>query len=281
MPFLYRCFALFFFSGLAACSPSAESPPGYSHNTEVSDVHGQPRDTTAFYFPAADSLHAAYIPPNERPREYVLDERVMNCAANLVSASHCLTYFNAPVLSNYYLQAPIYRFLWLRSFHRPVLLTLRGGAAGATLHTQVLDKFPSFTNMTVFHPDSLSADASPGARAYARRYYQETMADPDFQAQVAAAKRRAVLVKKEDTIVTLTQLQYQSFEKLLDQARFWRLPSCQPNPGLLDGASWLLEAHLARGYHMVERASPSTNDPFRQACEYLIGVSSVRAEERY
>ncbi|MCC2546438.1 hypothetical protein LJY25_08275 [Hymenobacter sp. BT175] len=211
----------------------------------------------------------------------MLDERVTNCAANLVSASYCLTYFNAPVLSNYYLQTPMYRFLWLRSFHRPVLLTLRGSASGATLHTQVLDKFPVFQTQIIFYPDSLSADAALGARAYARRNYERTMVDPAFHAQMAASKRRAVLVKEADTTIVLTPLQYQAFEGLLHQARFWQLPSCQPSPGLLDGASWLLEAHLAVGYHMVERASPPADDPFRRACEYLIELSSVRAEERY
>lgn len=281
MAFLSRSFAFLFLSGLAACSPATESPPSYSHNAGVSDAHGRPRDTTTFYFPAADSLHAAYFPADQRPRAYVLNERVMNCADDLVSASHCLTYFHAPVLSNHYLQVPIYRFLWLRSFHRPVLLTLRGSTAGATLHTQALDKFPSFHTLTVLHPDSLPADASAGTREYTRRFYEEMMADPAFHAQVAAGKRRAVLVPEVDTTVALTPQQYQDFERLLHQARFWQLPSCQPKPGLLDGASWLLEAHLASGYHMVERASPSETDPFRQVCEHLIELSSVRAEERY
>ncbi|WP_190242640.1 hypothetical protein [Hymenobacter lapidiphilus] len=50
---------------------------------------------------------------------------------------------------------------------------------------------------------------------------------------------------------------------------------------MLDGAEWLLEAHRANGYHMVLRQSPDEQDVFRQACEYLIELSSVRGEERY
>ena len=108
-------------------------------NPAISDAQGISLDMTTFYFPAVDSLHAAYIPPAKRPPEYVLDERVMNYAADLKSTSYYLTYFQAPVLSNFYLQTPIYRFLWRRSFHRPVLLTLRLQATGGTLRTQLLD----------------------------------------------------------------------------------------------------------------------------------------------
>jgi hypothetical protein len=265
---------------LAACSQASKQPP-YPNNAAISDIQGTPRDTTTFYFPAADSLHATYIPPAKRPKNCVLDERVTNCAADLISASYCLTYFEAPVLANYYLQKPIYRFLWLRSFHRPVLLTLCQQATGATLRTQVLDKFPGFRTLSVFHPDSLPATASPKARAYAKRFYEETIADPAFQAEIAANKRRAVQVKNEETTILLTQPQYQTFERLLQQAHFWQLPSCQPVPGLLDGADWLLEAHVASGYHVVARKSPEETEPFRQACDYLLNLSSVRAEERY
>ncbi|WP_157807302.1 hypothetical protein [Hymenobacter chitinivorans] len=203
-----------------------------------------------------------------------------NCTAELVSASYCLTYFDAPVLSNYYLDADIYRFLWLRSFHRPVLLTLRQDAHGATLRTQLLDKYPGFHTLTVFHPDQLAADATPQQRARAQKFYEETMADSAFQAQVAEAKRRARQVVAEETTSRLTAQQVQAFQNLLTQAQFWQLPSCQP-AFVLDGAQWLLEAHQANAYHMVSRKSPDEGDKFRRACEYLIELSSVRAEERY
>jgi hypothetical protein len=267
---------------VGACTESPQQTSSYPQNPAVSDAQGTPHDTTTFYFPAADSLHATYLPKAKRPAAYVVDERVKNCAAELVSASYCLTYFDAPVLSNYYLQTPIYRFLWLRSFHRPVLLTLCRTKTGATLRTQLLDKFPGFETVTVLHPDSLPASASPARRARTKRFYEETMADSAFQARVAAGKRRAEQVQAEKTMRVLTTSEYQAFEHVLQQARFWELPSCHPRPGLsLDGASWLLEAHLAKRYHLVERASPKEGDPFRQVCEYLLDLSSVCTEERY
>jgi len=107
------------------------------------------------------------------------------------------------------------------------------------------------------------------------------MADPTWLEQVAAAKRRAVQLRAEETTVAVTPAQWQHFQNLLIESKFDSLPACQPNPGWLDGARWLLEAHQASGYHMAARHNPGENDRFRKVCEYLIDLSSVRHEERY
>lgn len=265
---------------LHICSACTSPSTDYNHDLTISDEQGRPRDSTVFYFPATDSLPPNYIPPGKRGKSYTLNEQTMNCAFELHSASYCLTYFNAPVLSSFYLGTPTYRFLWLRSFHRPILLTLRRTAKGAALQTQLLNKFPGFMEISVFHPDDLPASASAEERARAKHYYDSTMADPDFQAQVAAGKRRAVQVKNEETVRPVSLQQYQAFEQRLHRANFWQLSSCQPDM-ILDGARWILESHQAEGYHMVNRHSPKATDGYRQACEYLLDLSSVRDEERY
>lgn len=267
---------------LGACSSPYDSAHSYPQNPAISDARGQPRDSSTFYFPAADSLHPAYLPKSKRPSVvWNTDIRFANCAGALEGASYTLTYFEAPVLSNYYLGADIVRFLWERSFHRPVLLTLRHDAAGSTLHTQLLDKHPGFHTLTVLHPNSLPATASARRRAQAWKYYKETMADPQFQREVAEGKRRAAQVKAEETTVPVTPEQWQHLQELLAQTEFPKMCPCQPRPGELDGAYWLLETHTASGYHQVARRSPEEQDGFRRACEYLIDLSSVREEERY
>ncbi|MBX0289671.1 hypothetical protein K3G63_04435 [Hymenobacter sp. HSC-4F20] len=267
---------------LGGCSAPTFPTSAYPQNPAISDAQGHPRDSTTFYFPAADSLHAKYVPKNKWPAvRYNTDIRFANCAGTLEHASYTLTYFEAPVLSNYYLGADIVRFLWLRSFHRPVLLTLRHTSTGATLHTQLLDKPPGFQTLTVLHPNSLPPTASAKRRADAWKYYNETMADPEFQREVAEGKRRAGPVKAEETTVAVTPEQWQHLQDLLTQAKFSGMCPCQPQPGMLDGSEWLLEIHQARGYHMVARQSPEERDGFRKACEYLIDLSSVRNEERY
>ncbi|MDU0370128.1 hypothetical protein ACFPAF_06975 [Hymenobacter endophyticus] len=267
---------------LAACSSPYDSAHSYPQNPAVSNTEGHPRDSTTFYFPAADSLHPAYLPKSKRPSVvWNTDVRFANCADDLKGASYTLTYFDAPVLSNYYLGTDIIRFLWERSFHRPVLLTLHYSSEGSTLRTQLLDKYPGFHTLTVFHPDSLASTASAQERVRAWKHYNETMADPVFQRNVAEGKRRAAQVKAEETTVPVTPEQWQHLQELLAQTEFPKMCPCQPCPGLLDGASWLLETHTASGYHQVARRSPEEQDGFRRACEYLIDLSSVRDEERY
>ncbi|GAB3293248.1 hypothetical protein GCM10027348_12940 [Hymenobacter tenuis] len=212
---------------------------------------------------------------------YISDIRFSNCTYALEHASYALTYFEAPVLSNYYLDAEIIRFLWLRSFHRPVLLTLRHTKGGSTLQTQLLDKHPGFTTYTIHHPDSLPSTSSAEEREEAWRFYREMMADPTFQKQVAKGKRRAKQVNSEETTVAVRPEQWYHLQVLLAQTQFPTMSSCQPRPGMLDGSEWLLESHQADSYHMVLRRSPENEDGFRSACEYLIELSSVRNEERY
>lgn len=225
-------------------------------------------------------MHATYVPKDKRQAAYVLDEKVMNCASELEFASYALAYFEAPVLSNYYLGADTYRFLWLRSFHLPILLTLRNTARGTSLRTQVLDKSPGFVRLSVQHPDSLPPSASAGERARVQKYYAQTVADPAFQRRVAEGKRRAQLVDTAETNLSVTPSQFQHFRQLLMQCKFQKIPPCQP-VSLLDGANWLLETHQASRYHMVFRHSPAETEGFRKACEYLLDLSSARHEERY
>ena len=273
------CF-VFPFLLLAACG-SPTTPGPYPQNPAVSDAQGHPRDSTTFYFPAADSLHDKYLPKNSETLDRQIILGVIPCASGLKGASYVLSYFDAPVLSNYYLGADIIRFLWLRALHRPVLLTLRSDSASVTLHTQLLDKTPGFQTLTVQHPDSLPPTASAKDLNYARKNYNERMVDPEFQQLVAEGKRRARLVKAEETTVAVSPGQWQQFQNLLRASRFQQLPACKLGPGMLDGAYWLLETHRADGYHMAARQSPDETDPFRKACEYLIELSSVRGEERY
>jgi len=202
----------------------------------------------------------------------------MNCAYELGGASRSLSIFQAPVLFNYYLNADTYRFLWLRSFHRPVLLTLRQGATGATLRTQFLSKFPLILHLSSPDPDEPGISRKEAARRAA--FAKVLAADARWQEQVAESKRPAVLVTAEETTTPILPEQWQHFEALLNKARFEQMAPCQPTY-IIDGASWLLESHRSDGYHMVLRHSPSATDAFRAACEYLLDLSSARREERY
>ncbi|RSK49837.1 hypothetical protein [Hymenobacter rigui] len=186
-------------------------------------------------------------------------------------------HFGAPVLSNYYFGADRYRFLWLRSFGRPVLLTLTQQAAGATLRTQLLDKPACGPRLTPiqFIPPGTSAEE----KRKLQQEFRTRQADPAVRRAVAEANRPPVQLVALETTRPVSPAQWQHFEQMLRNSTFQQLPAFEESLAL-DGATWVLEAHTAAGYHLVLRHSPDRDAPFRRACEYLLDLSSARNEAR-
>jgi hypothetical protein len=228
-----------------------------------------PQDTAAFYFPAADSLPRHYVPPAQRlPGQAYPWEQIDNCSLNLLWDSRCLFFFRAPVLAGTYAGSDTYRLLWNRSFHRPVLLTLQRTDCGPMLRTQLLSRQPFIIDPSLLELPSLApAQLAPLA------------ADPVWPLYLRRRQQSVAVVV--DTTVAVSAGQWARFELLLDRARFWQLPACQPE-GIVDGAHWRLEADLPGRYHQIDRHSPKPTDAYRRSCEYLLDLSPVlRYEERY
>ncbi|WP_354577054.1 hypothetical protein [Hymenobacter sp. UYP22] len=252
---------------LAACSSPADNQSAYPQNPAISDAQGYPRDSSTLYFPAADSsyidsitAHTTSTPPHE-----------------LLLASCNLWHFGAPVLSNYYLGANRYRFLWLRSFSRPVLLTLTQRATGAILRTQFLDKPACSPQLSaiLFIPPGTSATQERKLQ----QEFQKRQADPAMQQARARVNRPPIQLVALETTHPVSPAQWGRFAQLLQNSAFQQLPTYEESM-TLDGAYWLLEAHKASGYHAVFRHSPEKQDNFRRACEYLLDLSSARKEDR-
>ena len=260
---------------LAACSSPTDAQNLYPQSPAVSDAQGQPRDSSTFYFPGAllSKLDAA---TGQRPAE--LPPQAAYCREVFGVASANLHCFGAPVLSNYYLGHDTYRFLWLRAFHRPVLLTLTQQAGGAVLRTQFLTKSASAPRMVSvpFIPPT----ASPEQAARLQREFDQQQKDPKVQRELAKRNRPAEQLPQLETTRPVAPQQWQQFEQLLQRGGFLRQAVCESST-VLDGAYWILEAHTAGSYHAVLRHSPDKPDAFRRACEYLIDLSSARKEERY
>jgi hypothetical protein len=262
---------------LAACSSPYDSAHSYPQNPAISDAQGQPRDSSTFYFPAADPASKPVLNTNQLSAEEQ-NAQADYCREVFGGASANLHCFGAPVLSNYYLGHDTYRFLWLRSFHRPVLLTLTQQADGATLRTQFLTKSALTPRLAVilFIPPT----ASPQEAARLQREFDLEQKDPKVQRKLAEMNRPAQQLPQLETTRLLTPQQWQQFERLLQQYQFQEQTTCTYST-TLDGASWILEAHTASGYHAVLRHSPHKRDGFRRACEYLLDLSSARKERRY
>ncbi|RSK39485.1 hypothetical protein [Hymenobacter perfusus] len=262
---------------LAACSSPAVSQSPYPQNPAVSDAQGHPRDSGTFYFPRADSVSKPDLTANQLNIEEQ-NTQATYCQLVFGSASANLYCFGAPVLSNYYLGHDTYRFLWLRAFHQPVLLTLTQQANGATLQTQFLTKSASAPRLALilFIPPT----ASPDEAARLQREFDLKQKDPKVLRELAERNRPAERLPQLETTHVLTPQQWQQFLHLVQQSGFHQQTSCEIST-VMDGAGWLLEAHTAGGYHAVYRHSPDKPDSFRRACEYLLDLSSARKEDRY
>lgn len=81
------------------------------------------------------------------------------------------------------------------------------------------------------------------------------------------------LIRDEDKSLSLNE--WNTFTAMLRRCDFWNLPT-EETRMQIDGAQWILEGKTNGKYHLVERNSPSTPDPFYECCEYLISLTDMK-----
>lgn len=256
---------LWLVGGLSSFSASAQLLP----NPPTSQNGVSPASAATSYFPPQAAQDYQQTQPGDTIKTTI-------CQYIFRSASECLAAFQAPVLSGAYQGPAVYRFVWLRSFHRPVLLTLERTASGGKLLTQLLTKHPNAGVPTLPDPDE--PGISDQVRQQRLNLAQAMARNKRWQAEVAFAKAPAVAHSEQ--VVVVNPAQMQQFASLLAQADFWQLLSCEAAFGT-DGAAWLLEAQVDTRYHVVYRQSPAKKAQFRQCCEFLLDLSPAKHERRY
>jgi len=208
--------------------PQAED--NYPKDTLISDFQGKPNNSLTIYLPYFIKIKETII--------HTSIDTMMN-----EYFSYSLYKFNEPVLSNYYLGQDMYRFLWLRSFHRPVIITLTKNNDSVKLITKEFDgRTHYFESRHCLNCDTSNLD------------------DPK-------------LMLNETT--ELTMKEWEEFESLLIQSNFWNIVPFEKNIGN-DGAEWAIEAHLKDKYWFVSRWSPK--DRFTDCGKYLIKLSGLKEE---
>ncbi len=180
--------------------------------------------------------------------------------------------FKAPVLYNYYLGYENYRFLWIRSFHRPVLITIEKKDK-IEIHTRILEKHPDFFTRIYFPPKSRGIFSnilhSHMDAAYERKQ------NPNADSIVAPLFNEKVVT---DTTVLLSQQQWKKFRCYIDSCSFWQIDPPKDR-FIIDGAEWILEGQVRNRYQYYYRKSP--DDIFKRCCIYLIGLSAAKDEDVY
>jgi hypothetical protein len=224
---------------LASCTTKTKS---------TSIVANQPTNTSQ---PPNDSL-AFYFPANSFSDKPSSDSFIQNWY------SSALYSFKEPVLSQNFVGHSIYRFLWLRSFHRPVVFTLHQIQDRVWLNTKMLDKQPRFDD------DRYLARQKNLQEELIKEGYSVDKKDPDLWVRIADRKASIVY----DNNICLSEQEWNEFEELLARAHFWSLPA-RIDDGSMDGAQWVIEAHLKNSYHFVDYHSPHNNDGYKELGFFL------------
>jgi len=141
-----------------------------------------------------------------------------------------------------------YRFLWLRTFHHPVVVHLRLPAEGdASLAYKEADGAGGYKIGGLVHNEKISVTAK----------LRKDFGDSGDSKDVAA---------------------YLELFREVAAKNFWALPYYIDEPGMtgLDGATWTIEGIKNGKCHVVTRWSPKRQDPLRGFAEMLIELSGKR-----
>jgi hypothetical protein len=232
---------------LASCNTSTK--PSQGNTMPLADTLDLPKDSLAFYFPLNSLSDEAHV-----------DSFVQNWY------SSALYSFREPLLSKDFVGHNIYRFLWLRSFHRPVVFTFHKKDGQVWLNTKMLDRQPSFRD------ERIGGVPKERQEEYFKDGYVVDKNEPDLLVRIA--DRKANIVYNNN--IALSDKEWNEFEELLAKANFWKLPT-NIDDGSTDGASWVIEAHLKNKYHVVDYHSPYNNE-FEKAGLFIIKLSGLKEE---
>ena len=216
---------------------------------QLTDTSNLPKDSLAFYFPLNTF--------SDKPRA---DSFVQNWY------SSALYSFKEPLLSQNFVGHSIYRFLWLRSFHRPVVFTLHQSEGQVWLNTKMLDRQPRF------YDDRIGVIPNEDQGEYIKDGYFVDKKEPGLLVRIADRKYNIIYNKN----ISLSDKEWNIFEQLLSKANFWKLPT-NIDDGSTDGAQWVIEGHLKNKYHIVDSHGPLT-DGFGELGLFLIKLSGLQEE---
>lgn len=245
-------------SFFVSCNQSGHN---YAKIPDITNENGLPRDSLSFYFSTFEPVDTTQI-------EFVRDTFLQNYFSTNLYA------FKEPILFNNYLGRDIYRFLWLRSFHLPMVFSLADSNGMITLTTKKLDRQPLYRDYAYYpeyHPEQDSIYRKRGYKLINQIDTLENGKTDNYT--VVKADRRGYIIY--DSTITLTKTDWSRFKKLLEETKFWSLTPYYW-AGHTDGAAWIIEAHTKKRYKYIVRQSP--DGKLRELGELLVELSGLKKE---
>jgi len=237
-----------------------QSDYNYPRIPEIANENGLPKDSLAFYYSTFEPVDTTQI-------EFARDTFWQTYFSTNLYA------FKEPILFNNYLGHDIYRFLWLRSFHLPIVFSLADSNGVITLTTKKLDRQPLYRDYA-YSPDDPKQDSIYREQGYKLIKQIDTLENGKTDNYtIVKADRRGYIIY--DSTITLTATDWSRFKKLLEETKFWSLAPYYW-AGHTDGAAWIIEAHTKKKYKYIVRQSP--DGKLRELGELLVELSGLKEE---
>lgn len=272
--FLLCCF------GISALAQKNGVIP-YKNDARISSVSGTPKDSLTFFFPYdkfIDTTHLIKAEVNRHGRiynyessigtngefesitdaakHYQIDPRIFkedvqtHCDSFVLGwFSYILYKMDEPILYNYYLGGEIYRFTWIRSFHRPVVISIKKNKKALCISTKMLARQPDL---------SKEMDEQTG---------REIMKNNNIPFAVNKSRR-------------MTLGEFSNFTSILSKNNIFSENYRDEQNGGTDGSEWIFEMQNKNGDYFMYRWSPKPST-LRNIGEFLIKHSSLVNEEVY
>ena len=236
--------AFLFSSLLVSCKLKTAENDAYPNNPNICNEKGEPKDSLTFYFPSL-------LKVSGQETKTEIDTFLLQYYSRYLLA------FKEPVLCNFYMGHDTYRFLWLRSFNRPVVISIHKEGDEVWLTTKELDRQLRYLDGIVFGP-------------------------PDGDAAAALQRRDSMIKRNSQANIIMNQTyllssaEWEKFEDLLRECSFWTMNPVDTGVLGFDGAEWIIEGHLQDKYRFIDRWSPDGS--FSECGKYLIRLSGLKEE---
>ncbi len=254
----------------------------FRNDITISDQIGNPNDSFAFYFPSVvfrDSTQfAKYYDAEEGFVRGTSVCKDLTTTKNEISKNHHIPFdsitesysfkidtfliqwfsyelykMKEPVLFNYSLGKEIYRFTWLRSFHRPVVIKIEKDENNIFISSKMLQWQ---VNLPFF------------------KSYDEHGNEILYDNSIPFEVNKTMIIRKTS---------FNSFIYLLDQLKITSVPYRPYSPCMIgcDGSEWIFEIQNNSGYYCITRWSPKKGTPLRRIGELLIQMGGFEDEKVY
>jgi hypothetical protein len=230
----------------------------YLQKWEMANKEALPKDSLACYFSTFDPVDSSQL---DFLRSSFLQDWL---AASLYA-------FKEPVLYNGYLGSDRYRFLWLPSFHKPMVFTIVNDSGRVFLNVKKLDRHP--LNRDVRYINGTSWDLDYIGMGHEIIKETDTLKNGETVIMSKIRGRYAKIIY--NATKELTKDDWNQFESLLGKAGFWNLTPYVAS-GATDGAEWVIEANTRRGYRYVIREMIEEN--LMDAGNLLVKLSGLEIE---